>query len=382
MNPSMKRFIAVLLAMLMLACVASATAMTKIDPQADRAITVQPAGLNEMIEGESPTTGLKLDAFDVPEGYTGMALTGRYLPMMVQIGNDDGGIGYRAPWGAHCLDLVYEFPLHKNGSTRLTFVYNDLIPDDVGYIRSARVGNVWLREEWGAGFLFWGQQEAAGSSVPEEFSKLGHNITYDPLLFNGIVGKQHAWQKHYYSREGLKEVMSKGANMAAIYKLVPDDYVAPNHTFKFTDELPAEGDTAEHIRIKWSSGGIKYGSNLMYDAESNTYARFMRYSNNKLHPWVDYDTQEQILFSNVIVQFTDVHYNHSNAAPVVELVGEGNADFFMGGKHIEGVWKRDDMLSRTVYYGPDGEEISLQRGKTLIVLFPDDDEDEREVSYE
>lgn len=378
----MKRFAAAILALMMLATASSALAMTKINPQEKRNITVQEAGLNEMIEGESPTTGLKLADMEVPEGYTGMAATGRYLPMMVQIGNDDGGIGYRAPWGANAVDIVYEIPLHKNGNTRLTFLYNDLIPDDVGYIRSARVANVWLREEWGAGFVFWGQQEAAGSSVPEEFSKLGHNIVYDPLLFNGIVGTQHAWQKLFSSRAGLKEVMSKGANVAAIYKLVPDDYVAPNHTFLFTDELPTEGDAAEHIRIKWSSGGIKYGSNLKYDAESNTYARFMRYANNKLHPWVDYDTQEQILFSNIIVQFVNVRYNHSNAAPVVELVGEGNADFFMGGKHIEGVWNRDSMTSRTVYYGPDGEEISLQRGKTLIVLFPDDDKDEREVSYE
>lgn len=40
------------------------------------------------------------------------------------------------------------------------------------------------------------------------------------------------------------------------------------------------------------------------------------------------------------------------------------------------------MTSRTVYYDASGEEIALLRGRTLIVIFPDDAASKRSVSYE
>ena len=66
-----------------------------------------------------------------------------------------------------------------------------------------------------------------------------------------------------------------------------------------------------------------------------------------------------ITFSNVIVQGINMRWKGS-ARPDPVLTGTGNADYFIGGKHIAGVWEREDYNSRTVFYGPDGEEIELQ----------------------
>ena len=63
------------------------------------------------------------------------------------------------------------------------------------------------------------------------------------------------------------------------------------------------------------------------------------------------------------------------------LTGTGNADYFMGGKHIAGVWERKDYDSRTVFYGEDGNEIELQRGRTLIILMGYNNKKSK-VSYE
>ena len=106
----------------------------------------------------------------------------------------------------------------------------------------------------------------------------------------------------------------------------------------------------------------------------------MRYGDDDLRLYMDRDTREPIAFANVIIQFCETMYFMAEA-PVTKFVdasqvkvegykggGEGNADFFMGGVHIAGYWKRDDMHSRTVFYGPDGNEIELQRGKTMIVV--------------
>ena len=385
----MKKLVCLMLsAVLMLTSVAALADTTKINPQENRGIKLQDVGLNEVEEGISPTTGLTLSTLTVPEGFSGMADTGRYMPMMVQIDNSNGGINAPgavrcAPWGATYADIVYETMLHRDGQTRLSFIFNDLLPDRVGPIRSARVGHVWIREEWGAAYLYHGRQEFEGTNVIEELNKLGHpwidtkNQKKDPLIFDNNSGSK-VWNDYFNRRSDRTSPHNVTVSVSGIYNdLVPADYVAPNHTFKFTDETP-EGDTAMNILISWRSDKKvnECDSNLIYDIDSNTYLRYMRHNSKNLYPWVDEDGT-QIGFANVIVQFTETIY-HDERAPIQRVTAadygpvEGNADFFMAGKHIAGYWKRDSVTDRTVYYGPDGEEISLQRGKTLIIIFPDD----------
>ena len=363
----MKRFLSLMLAvLLLLGTVPGAMAETAIDPLEKRGIKVKKVGLNDVEEGISPTTGLPLADYDLPAGFAGLAATGRYLPMLVQIDNGNGGIGNMAPWGASYADIIYESPLHSNGATRMSYLFSDLIPTSVGPVRSARVGHAWLREEWDAGFLFYGGQQRKGSNINEEFKKYGANKK--GVLFSGIVGSGRPWKKYYTRRSGgAPSPHNVDANVAAISELVPETHVAPNHAFKFTDELPT-GDPAAEVIINWSHLG--YGSNLIYDADSNVYFRYMRTKDEEI-PYEDRDSQEQLSFANVIVQFANVTYNGSSAAPVTHHVGEGNADYFMGGVHIRGYWKREDMSSRTVYYKADGTELEMQRGKTLIIVFPD-----------
>ena len=376
----MKRFLGLLLAVVMLTMSAVALADTKIDPLEDRKITPKDVGLNEVEEGISPTTGLTLSTLYVPEGFTGMAKTGRYVPMMTQIGNDEGGVGRRAPWGAAYADIVYETLLYRanNATTRMMFLFNDVVPDSVGPIRSMRVTNVWIREEWDAVYMYHGQQTYEGSNAVQEMKNLGHDYIYDPILFNGWAGAKD-WDKFFSRRSGIPSPHNRNVNPAGLYNnLVPQDYVFPNHAFKFTDEVP-EGDTALDVKINWRSDVVAdSNSELIYDVDAGAYLRYMTYSKDGLLPWVDRDEEVQIAFANVIVQFTDSLFNNRRDAPIQRVIGknntpaEGNADFFMAGKHVSGYWKRESATDRTVYYGPDGEEISLQRGKTLIVIFPRD----------
>ena len=167
----MKRIAALLTALCLL--LAQALAETTIEPKEARNIPLTEAGENETPDGISPTTGRTLRKLYVPDGYAGLAATGRYLPMLVQIGNDGGGVGNRAPWGVAYADILYETPLTRSHETRITAVFSDMIPDSVGFVRSARIGHVWLSEEWGGGFLFYGQQEVEGSDVKAEIKRLG-----------------------------------------------------------------------------------------------------------------------------------------------------------------------------------------------------------------
>ena len=343
-----------------------------IDGKTDRKITPVPSAARSAEEGISPTTGRVLAGLEVPEGFAGLAATGRYMPVLVQIDNTNGGIGATAPWGVSYADIVYETPLHSAGYTRLSALFSDLIPTAVGPVRSARVGHVWLRQEWDCGFLYYGGQTRKGSSIKTEFSKL--KAKSGVVLFNGTDGKGKPWKKYYTKRKGYDSPHNRSANAASISALVPKSHQAAARTFLFTDTPPV-GDEATVLRVVW--GGRGYGSQLFYEAETGLYARFMEQTDGSLVPWVDAETGAQVSFRNVIIQYTNIRYNDSADAPVPTLTGHGNADYFQGGVHVRGMWQRKDMNSPTVFYDANGVELPLLRGSTLVVQLPFG----KEVSY-
>ena len=111
----MKRLFSLLLALVLLT--GSAAADTVINSTEKRSITPQAAGLNEVKAGISPTTGRVLSSLLVPKSFAGLVITGKYMPMLVQIDNAGGGVTYydkdnkkrtRNPWGASFVDIVYE----------------------------------------------------------------------------------------------------------------------------------------------------------------------------------------------------------------------------------------------------------------------------------
>lgn len=227
--------------------------------------------------------------------------------MLVQIGNDGGGVGNRAPWGVAYADILYETPLTRSHETRITAVFSDMIPDSVGFVRSARIGHVWLSEEWGGGFLFYGQQEVEGSDVKAEIKRLGADLK--SVAFSGIAGGTN-FKRYFTSRAGAKSPYDVDANVAAMSRLVPDSHVAPNHAFRFTDDAP-DGDSATRVYIKWGDSAKLYNSRLVYRKEWNGYLRYM--GTSKTNWYADRDSDDSaIAFQNVIVQFTRVDYNHNN----------------------------------------------------------------------
>ena len=385
----MKKAISLIVAGVLALCMASASAETVINPTEERSVLKSPVTENATEPGYSPTTGLELSTLDIPDGFAGLAVTGRYTPFMVQIDNTEGGVGNRAPWNGSYADVVYETPLYRTGTTRLSMIFSDLIPDYVGPVRSARVNHVWIREEWKAAICFWGGQKYKNTSITTAFRNLGYNLG-DPasMAFDGTTGGK-VWNAYCGHTEKLVRPHDAYFMTAALAtQVVPADYTAPNHAYRFDAALPETGDPAESIQVNW--GAKEYNSLLEYDEEENVYYRYM--VEDPKQP-VLYDEISPVLqmsdkiihgnpitFSNVIVQFMDIHY-YSNDAPLPTVTGTGNAEYFMGGKHIPGVWSRETLQDRTVFYDLNGNEIEMQPGHTLIIMM-DYQTNGRSISYE
>ena len=415
----MKRLVSLVLALALLLSITAAVAEVKrIDGLGKRNIKIKEAGLNasaeEMIEqGFSPTTGRPLDSIQVPEGYVGTAFTGIYQPIMVQISNAGGGVHTNkkgepatAPINAKYADVVYEACQANGGNggslTRFSMLFSDVIPDIVGFVRSTRLTHVRIRQEWDCAFCTSGWLNV---DVKPEWKKMGVRNPEgakpdDPgLVYNGSWPK--VWAKYVYRLYPAGDANSEVFELANIVQnIVPKDHVPANHTWKYTDEVPEGGDDARIVYVVFG-GGTKTDSRLEYDEETNTYLRYVQLEDGSSVPFreqrlvnthyrkkgdttmVDADVKEfgeQLGFTNVIVQQITMKWKGSERPDPV-LTGSGNADYFIGGKHYEGVWKRKDFNDRTVFYGKDGNEIELMRGKTLIVLM-DYKSKGRSVKYE
>ncbi len=412
----MKKTVCWILALILLLGVCAAAAEgTEINGGEKRKVTLpKKAPVNEAEDGISPTTGLPLAqlAAEAPDGYVGLAITGRYLPFLVQIDNTDGGIGpmnrnnprlgNRSPWDLSYADVVYETPLYANGITRLSALFSDLIPESTGPVRSARVEHAWIREEWDAPFCRFGGQKFVGTSVEKELGDLGVKNQKDKngksgknIDFDGTTGGK-AWNpyfgRHNKTRNGnnfitsLHSVYVMPAGLAT--QVVSPDFVPRSvHTSLFTDEEPEDGDDAENIYITW--GNTLYNSMLEYD--DGVYYRYMmdenkhytnQYREIQAAPLFEDEILEgrEITFSNIIVQFIECEYPRPQA-PKPTMTGTGNADYFMCGVHIPGVWSRETLQDRTVFYDMDGNEMEFQRGHTLIITM-DYATQGRSVSYE
>lgn len=285
------------------------------------------------------------------------------MPMLVQIDNSNGGINGMAPWGASFADIMYESPLHKNGNTRVSLLFSDEIPSAAGPVRSARIGHVWLREEWDAGFLYYGESKAKGVNVPDEFKKL--KTSAKGVLFSGTVGENKEHKKFYTTWPGRVSPGNMSGDVLAMQGLIPAEHQPPIRPFLFTDELPSTGDFATRITLNWPHKD--YISSFVYDEATNSYSRFVTDQ-----PYVDSEVDEQLAFSNVIIQRVPLSFK-GNAQPLTgNDKGAGNADIFIGGRYIPGYWVKTEVGERTIFFDADGNELMLQRGKTYIAMMSDD----------
>lgn len=419
----MKKLMTLILVLALAAGVNTALAAPKvIDGLTPREIEIHKADLNpsadEMIaQGISPTTGRPLDRIKVPEGFLGTAVTGIYQPIMVQISNSKNGVGKNADGSSYAFapvngsyaDVVYEACQVNGGKeTRMSMIFSDTVPDYVGFLRSTRLTHVRLRQEWDCVFCTSGYSSA---DVPAEWKAMGvknpsNRTAKDPgIVYVGDVGLGKPWKKYVRRLKGIKDANNEVFELAKILEnVVPADHVPANHTWKFTDELPEEGDPAGIIYVTFGSQ-YDTDSRLEYDEFDNVYVRYVAMKNDQDMPYRESVLQEPenvdekkngvlslkvkltgrvpgntITFSNVIVQGITMKWKGSSRPDPV-LIGTGNADYFIGGRHIAGVWEREDYNSRTVFYGEDGEEIELQRGRTLIILMGYNNKG-TQVSYE
>ncbi|MDO4866023.1 MAG: DUF3048 domain-containing protein [Clostridia bacterium] len=270
----------------------------------------------------------------------------------VQLDNEPGA---RPQKGIGSADIVYEVEVYNGGYTRYTAIFNDTVPELVEAVRSARIVNADIMMEYSGILVHFGGQKYAGSNVYEYFQRLPGVVSVDGIVQDG--GKLFYRDK---SRKAPNNVICILPSIVERVNWANKPEKSPL-TFNAQFTVPAAGENVNSFRIAYRD---KYTASYQWDASIGRYLRF--YGDN---PFIDGLTNEQVKVDNVIVQSVEYSwFSGESDRPNVKTVGSNSCEYFIGGKHFSGYWKRDDVNSNTVYYDNDGNVVAFNPGVTFIQL--------------
>lgn len=275
-------------------------------------------------------------------------------------------------------DIMYEC-LVEGGITRLmvvTYDYENI--GVIGSVRSSRHYYLDLAQNYDAIYVHAGGSDQAYLEIKQRgINNLDGVNMYIPDMF-------------YRDPERLKTMsyehtlMTTGEKIAAgiaykKYRTEISEELAGKDAFLFveygTDRLPSGGDAT----CLWLPYSKYQTACFSYDETSGTYYRFQFED----VPHIDGTTGKQIDFTNILVLLCPAKAigDSKGHLDITTENTSGEGYYLYGGKYEKITWSKPDEDSPTVYYGADGKELVMNRGKTFISVFPDYNEESIEFCH-
>lgn len=261
-----KRLCIALFAMLLLISCACAESFVEIPATGltvSQRISVTLPGENPDVPGINPLTG---------ESWTGV-----YRPILVSTDNHPDALPH---WGVSSADILYEFPIQMDGSTRLIALYMGEKPTYAGPVRSGRVIMAKLREMWGGAWVFYGWQNSFGTSENPavdvvDFATMMHKDARQKgrWVFPFVEGMEQNYGKFFHRENSGGHVNPHNVqvDMRAIDSLFT--YEPQKHPFKFTEEGLDYGADVSSVTVNYKTTKPTYITGFQYNPLSGKYMR-------------------------------------------------------------------------------------------------------------
>lgn len=286
-----------------------------------------------------------------------------------RVGNDDRILAVkiddtkqaRPQIGLTEADVVYVEQV-EGGVTRLAAIYSSRIPAQIGPIRSARISDIELLEQYGkVAFAFSGAQSKLRPAIDKA------------NLYN--VGAEREGIAVYSRDKARRAPWNMILNTRALFSRIDDRAlnisVASSKGWSFEDKNQL-GDEILSAKFRWPatkyeiSWSTEYSGWLIsHDGTSKDDARGV--------PIV------ASTFIGQVVSITDSEYGDKfgGKTPLVKSVGQGRAFIFRDGRVIQGNWSRPSAQEGTTFTADDGSEITFARGQIWFALIGQ----EPEITY-
>ena len=291
-------------------------------------------------------------------------------PIAVMTPNESAAIPH---YNLSKASVLYEANV-EGRMTRLMAIYEDWQDmEKIGNIRSLRPYYAYWAFEWDAYIVHFGGPFFINDLLNQPTTQnINGNLGSDEKAFFRTTDRK-APHNAYASGSGLAEVIErKGYDFS--YRGLADE----KH-YQFTPKanpntLEQYGDAAETATYIDMSGCYPLTRCYFeYNESDGLYYRSQHLSGALDGPHIDQVTGEQLSFKNIIVQST----KH-------EDIGEGylafqchdttrDGWFFTNGKGIHVTWEKTTDYGATRYYDDNGNEITLNTGKTMVCIVEDGD---------
>ena len=286
-------------------------------------------------------------------GYSKKLLKNR--PVFIVVENHPDA---RPQWGLTSSDIVWEM-VAEGGITRMLLMYADAsrIPEKVGPVRSARHYFVDIAEGFDGIFVHFGFSPYAKNQIANHGVN-NINGLYDNYFYRDKSRGVSSEHTAYTTDEAINNAIANKGYRTEI----KDDYKSP---FKFNKEAETFDASCTELTVSYSSG---YTYTYTYDEENKVYLSKLNGNN-----FVDSEGTQQN-FENIILCYTDISSMGDSKGRVDFDLSEGKGIYVSNGTYTEITWKKGDSADMMKFYDKDGEELSVNVGRTYIGILDNDRE--------
>lgn len=330
-------------------------------------------GLTVSAEESSGMVRSFLTGKQVPESI------GRIRPVAIMLNNIYDALPQS---GIANAEVVYEAPV-EGGITRLMGVFEDYQDiERIGSVRSCREYYVYFAQEFNAIYLHYGQAwyalELLWSDVTNNLSGLEDagfgegDVTY--YRVDDFPSPHNVYTNY--------DMIQAGIDFRGYSRDYSDTYLNQDGHYKFAaDDSPVlleNGADATYV-----SPGYEYNrAYFQYDPETGKYTRY-QFDGQQ----IDKMTGKGLTYDNILIQFCSwTNYEDSDSYLNIDVLSGGSGKYITKGKAIDVTWRKDDPnpsdpfddgnFQPTRYYDSDGNEITLNQGKTWVCVVLDTDVDD------
>ncbi|CAN2202586.1 Protein of unknown function DUF3048, C-terminal domain containing protein [Candidatus Nanopelagicaceae bacterium] len=254
--------------------------------------------------------------------------------------------------GLEDADIVYIEQV-EGGLTRLAAIFSSQIPTRIGPVRSARISDIELLEQYGrVAFAYSGAQKKMRPVI-------------DAANLEDLGAQNHS-STIYTTDPNRTQPYAMVLRADLLMQYVKDKEIAieSSQSIGWTfGDAPSGGVTIESAHISWPASS--------YDAHwSESEKRWLL--DHSYEPDIA-DSGKRLGPTTLVIQLvsiTDSIYKDKvgGVTPFSATIGEGRGYILRDGKAFEAQWLRTDGTSGTSWRTLDGEDISFAKGQIWVAL--------------
>lgn len=315
----------------------------------------------EAVEMESETE-TEMEVVETHEGQAKSYLTGQWIdeelagmrPVAVMTENTEIT---QPQYGLGKADVYYECPM-EGGLTRMMVLYQDYSDmERIGNVRSCRNYFVYYAKEFDALYFHSGKSHFAEQLLLSDFIDNVDGTTGKGGAYYYRTSDRRAPHNLYTSTEDIQ----KAIETYGYRDTLEEDYTG-HYQFAEDGEKIKRKDGEDALKVE-----VYYPVNhpwFEFNEEDGLYYRY-QYGGKQ----VDALTNNQLAVSNIILQDCDVTlWEESTGYLYVDYMSGGTGKFITNGKCIDITWTKESETAPTRYFDSDGNEITLNQGKTWIEI--------------